>query len=711
MKVLLIFPPLWIPYRPYLSVPSLCAYLKSKGIDVVQKDFNAEAYDLLLSEGYLKSLKGRLEEKFKDIDSKDRLTPGIEQEYYYDLYKAKSSVTHIAERIENAKGVFRNKQAFYDINALSSARDTLKQAQIIISTACFPTGQDLIWPMNTRFQRSIADIDKITQNRAENPYLELYEHHLLPFVIEQDPDVIGISIAADGQLIPALTLSRLIKSSHKKAHVVFGGCVTTLMSDVLMKYKELFGTYFDSAALQEGESPLLKLVENISQGKTLEDVPNLIYSDNGEIRANEVLPSEDINSLPTPCFDGLPFDLYLNPELVLPILSSRGCYWGKCAFCSHMESYQCHYQSRDANRVADDMQELSRKHGVTHFAFSDESMSPSSAGKLSDELIKRGVKFKFSTNVRFERQFTPELCHKMFKAGFRILHFGLESGCNRVLDHMEKGITKEMAIEVCRNAYDAGLWDHLYVFFGFPTETRAEAQETIDFLISNRNIIHSFKINSFGLDKNAPIMKHPERYGVSSIDTGPDTDFNLTYNYTVSSGLTSSEALELSIASRDSIAREYKSKKFFRLECEDVLLHLSHFERSDPSLGAAIKEKATKAQPNKQPTRKSVPRIKRNVVLDKLRFDIMNIANNIVNYKNVPAYPRATFPIFDPVSGKLWSVSPQTMKILALCDGKRSIQQIAHELSDKHDAARPKIEEDCIAFLMPLSREGYVLFL
>jgi anaerobic magnesium-protoporphyrin IX monomethyl ester cyclase len=275
---------------------------------------------------------------------------------------------------------------------------------------------------------------------------------------------------------------------------------------------------------------------------------------------------------------------------------------------------------------------------------------------------------------------------------------------------MEKGITKETAAEVCRNAYDAGIWDHLYCFIGFPTESRAEAQETIDFLLSNKNIIRSFNLDNFILAKGAAVMKHPERYGISSIDTGPENDFNFAYNYTVSSGLTSSEALELSIVSRERIAREYKSKKFFKLECEDVLLYISHFERSDPCLSSVTRAKITKIQPNKQLTRKSVPRIKRNVVLDKLRFDIMDIANNIVNYKNMTAYPRATFPIFDPVSGKLWSVSSLVVKVLALCDGRKSVQQIAQELSNKHDAARPKIEEDCIAFLEPLSREGYVLF-
>ena len=710
MKVLLIFPPLWIPYRPYLSTPSLSAYLKSNGITVVQKDFNIEAYNLLLSERYLKDLAERLQNQFNTLDSKSALMPGIEQRYYSDLFKSKSSISYIAEQIEKAKGVFKNKHKFYDIDALSNARNILEQAQAIISTGCFPSGQDLIWPINMRLQRSIEDIHKLTQNRAQNPFLELYEHHLLPFIHEQDPDIIGISVAGDSQLVPALTLSRLIKSRQKKAHVVVGGYVITLLSDILLKYEELFNLYFDSAVLYEGERPLLKLVENISDGQTLEDVPNLIYLDHGKIRANEVLPSEKLNSLPTPCFDGLPLDSYLSPEPVLPILSSRGCYWGKCAFCSHCESYGWQYQNRDASKVVDDMQKLSQEHGVTHFAFSDEGISPSSMHKISDELIKRRMEVRCSTNARFERQFTPELCEKMFKAGFRIFYWGLESGCNRVLNHMEKGITKETAVEVCQNTYDAGIWNHVYVFFGFPTETREEAQETIDFLLSNKKIIHSFNIGNFTLSKGSATMKYPERYGIRSIDTGPNTDFNLTYNHTVSSGLTFDEALELSHVYQEEIVREYRRKGIFKLYYEDILLYLSHFERSDPYLRSVAKVKTTKTQPNKELTKNSVPRIKPNVALDKLRFNIVDIAENIADYINATAFPGLTSVIFDPVSGKVHSVNQAIEEILALCDGKKSVQQIAHELSQKYDAPRLTIEEDCIAFLKSLSKEGYVLY-
>jgi hypothetical protein len=173
--------------------------------------------------------------------------------------------------------------------------------------------------------------------------------------------------------------------------------------------------------------------------------------------------------------------------------------------------------------------------------------------------------------------------------------------------------------------------------------------------------------------------------------------------------MASNEALNLVIEHRDGIARQYDSQKFFQLECENVILYLSHFEKSDPYLMATTKAKATKTQANKQLTRLSAPRLKRSVVLDRVQFDIMDIVNNIVNYQAVTVFHRATYPIFDPGSGKLWVVEPRVVEFFAFCDGRKTIEKISKDLSKKYNAPQFKLEKDCIAFLQPLLREGYVI--
>jgi radical SAM superfamily enzyme YgiQ (UPF0313 family) len=689
-----------------LSLPSLSAYLTGHGIDVVQKDFNIEAYNLLLSEHNLKLVAGRLKKKFEGLDSKSQLKPGMEQRYYCGLFKAMSNADYLAEKVEDAKNALRDGK-FYDLDVLNSAKNVLNQAQDVIALDCFPSGGDLIWPNNTLFKRTFEDINLLTQNRAENPFVDLYKQHLLPFISREDPDVIGISITGERQLIPALTLSRMIKQHHSKIHVVVGGYVISALADTLPRHEEFFTSFFDSAVLYEGERPLLKLVQCISGGQSLNSVPNLIYRNEGKICANEVLEPEDIDLLPTPCFDGLPLNSYLSPEPVLPILSSRGCYWGKCAFCSHNESYQLKYRQRDAGLVVDDMQELSGKYGVAHFAFSDEAISPGSMSKLADEIIRRHMQVRCSTNVRLERSFTTELCNKMFKAGFRLLFLGLESGCNRVLAHMEKGITRETASDVCKNTSQAGIWNHLYVFFGFPTETQAEAQQTVDFLLANMEFIHSFGITNFILNKGTAALRHPEKYGISGVVRGPGTEFTLDYAYDVSSGLTYIEAKELSDLQRERIGRKYEHKGPLNLYYEDLLLYLSHFENSDPRLTSLKGEKPAEAHSVCQITRESVPGIAPHVILRKIQFNIIDIiTQNII--KNRTASPEQKYVIFNPVSGKLIPLESLDVEILARCDGTESIKQTASKLCEKYPAASNSMEDDCLESLRYLSVEGYV---
>jgi hypothetical protein len=654
-------------------------------------------------------LNERIENQFNILNSKSNLLPDVEQLYYSNLCKAKTSISYIANRIEWAKGVFKNKQEFYNVDSLSEARYIINQALSIISTAYFPTDLGLCWFNNPKFGGSMLELKEITQNKDENPYLELFEYNILPFISKEAPDIIGISIAGDSQLIPALSLSRLIKQQFDNVHVVVGGYVVTLLADTIMKYEELFTTFFDSAILYEGELPLLKLTEAIAEGDILDGVPNLIHYCKCRILTNDILPPDSINSLPTPCFDDFKLESYLSPDPVLPILSSKGCYWGKCAFCSHNESYRWRYRNRDASKIADDLQHLSNRYGVHHFVFTDEAISPASISRLSDELINRDEDYRLSTNIRFERHFTPELCRKMHEAGFRLLYLGLESGCNRILDVMKKGITKEIAAEVCQNIHSADIWNHLYVFFGFPTESREEAQETIDFLLTNKNIINSFSVGYFILNKGAAVAKYPEQYGIDRIDIDPVKDFNLAYNYSVLSGMTNREAVDFSNNCWDKIADEYESMKILnKIDQEDLILYLSHFEQTNLTSKLLGEKKVEEVKETKQITRDMILITSPFVVLEKLRFDLININRNIACNKHVHEYPHATSVIYDPISGKLYPINLLIEEILNLCDGGKSIQQISYILSTKYDASVRKIEVDIILLLQFLLREGFV---
>ena len=72
-KVLLLFPPEWVPTAPYLALPSITAVLRQNGIAVVQKDINVEMYDHIFTRGFLMFIKGRIEDRLKRLREKARM--------------------------------------------------------------------------------------------------------------------------------------------------------------------------------------------------------------------------------------------------------------------------------------------------------------------------------------------------------------------------------------------------------------------------------------------------------------------------------------------------------------------------------------------------------------------------------------------------------------------------------------------------------------
>jgi hypothetical protein len=146
-------------------------------------------------------------------------------------------------------------------------------------------------------------------------------------------------------------------------------------------------------------------------------------------------------------------------------------------------------------------------------------------------------KYFFTALYKFEKFFTREDFKAMYEIGFRSLYIGLETASERVQKHMLKNNTQKVMVDNLQFAHDAGIWNHTFNFFGFPTETEAEAETTIQFLLDHAGIVHSEGTGTFVFEHNAPIHKSPERFGVKAASARPDTVLNLFYEYQPEVGL------------------------------------------------------------------------------------------------------------------------------------------------------------------------------
>ena len=545
MKVMLVFPPDWYPSEPYLSLPSLTSVLRAAGHQVIQKDINLEMYDWYFSEDFLKRVLRRVPQQLDRLRklSKKRELADWEQDVQLALCDlTRDYVAELIKKAETAKHIVRS-QEFYDADKLEWAINVFREVTGAISLVYAPA-RICMPPMETDLSYKVfvsSELLDAVQDAQVNVYRDVFEHLLKPAIEAERPEVIGISIVLQQQLFSTMTFCALIKQYFPNIHVTIGGNTVTRLRDVLPDKPELFAL-FDSAVVYEGETAFLQLVEAVGAGRQLTNVPNVIYRDAGGIHTSPLSFAEDMASLPPPDFDGLPLEKYFLPERILPYLATRGCYWGRCEFCDHGEGYTAGYRTKKIDEIMEEIRGLRDKYQTRHFHFTDESYPPALFRKLTRKLIETKMDIAWTTHMRFEKSLLDDAVWKdAIDSGCRYLHFGYESGNERVLKLMDKATTTEVIHRSLELSAGVGIWNHVMGFFGFPGERREDALDSIRFLEENKDLVHSIGFGTFDLSKHTPVAKNPEKFGVTAYKN-PEWDLALDYYFTVKDGLSVEDA-------------------------------------------------------------------------------------------------------------------------------------------------------------------------
>lgn len=544
MKVMLIFPPDWFPSEPYLSLPSLTAVLRQAGHTVIQKDINCEMWDWYFGEDFLKKVLRRVPQQLDRLRklSKKRELDANEM----DLQLALCDVTHqrmakLIHNAEEAKHIVRSER-FYDIDKLEWSIQVFREVMSVISMVYAPA-RICMPPMETSLSYKVfvsSEILDAVNDTQVNIYRDVFDHLLKPAIEAEQPEVIGLSIVLQQQMFSTMTFCSLIKQHFPHIHITIGGNTVTRLRDVLPQ-SPLF-QHFDSAVVYEGETAFIQLVSAVGAKRSLAEVPNTIYKDETGIHTSPTSYAEDLATLPPPDFDGLPLEKYFVPTKILPYLATRGCYWGRCEFCDHGEGYTAGYRSKKIQDILVDIQFLRDKYGTRHFHFTDESYPPALFRKLARGLIESQMGIVWTTHMRFEKSLLDEQVWQDAKeSGCKYLHFGYESGVERVLQLMDKATTTEIMTKHLQLTAHAGIWNHCMGFFGFPGETKEEAWQSVEFLEQNKDHVHSLGFGTFDLGRHNPVAKHPDRWGVTAYKN-PEWDLALDYYYTVKNGMSIEEA-------------------------------------------------------------------------------------------------------------------------------------------------------------------------
>ncbi len=381
--------------------------------------------------------------------------------------------------------------------------------------------------------------------RSANSFDELYESlvgtathidtitlQLLHAEVEAvRPKLVCFSVPFPGNLYSAFRCAQYIKTHCPEVKVAMGGgfANTELRS---LQDARVF-EFFDFITLDDGELPIELLAHHACSNGAL-DPPELKRTyvlEDGAVVYKNTSPRPDYkqSAVGTPDYSDLKLDRYISViEIANPMHSlwsdgrwnkltmAHGCYWGKCTFCDISLDYIKLYEPVAAQLLADRMEALMEQTGETGFHFVDEAAPPALMKALALEILKRGLTLSWWANIRFEKNFTRDLCHLLKASGCIAISGGLEVASDRLLKLIDKGVTVAQVARVTRNFTEANIMVHSYLMYGYPTQS---VQETVDSLEMVRQLFEEGVLQSgfwhqFALTAHSPVGLHPGDYGI-----------------------------------------------------------------------------------------------------------------------------------------------------------------------------------------------------
>jgi radical SAM superfamily enzyme YgiQ (UPF0313 family) len=666
LKTVLVFPPSSDPAHPPLGIASLAGHLRPKGHDVDLVDLNVASLHHLLSKESIAACTLRLEERVRRLE-KDPLLAARDHEEYSLALQHLLAAEFVHEHVEDALRRLRDRDTYADCTAYRREARIVRRAMELVSAAHYPVRW---YPRGFSMEHlptASREVLRALRDERQNLFLP-FLRKAVEDIAARRPAVVGLSINYYCQLVPALTLATLVKERLPAALVAAGGglvCFFDRKWEVLGRFSALVDAWIP----YEGERPLQGLLEALAISGGVAHVPGvpgvLRFVDGAPVFGSPSCPP-DPDELPPPDFRGLPLGSYLSPEPILPLLASRGCYWGRCGFCAHGRLYRQSFRRREGSRVVAEMEEQHRRHGARTFYFSDEAIPPRTAREIAAQIERRGLPFSWFGEMRMEPCLEPRLLRTLGSGGCRMLMFGLESASRRVLDCMGKGIAPAGASSVLRACHESGVKAFVMFMVGFPTETESEAWSTVEFVEEHASLIEGVAFTNFILVQGAPAHREPERYGLTHVSEYPGEDLKIYSRYSVSEGLSAAQAVRVL-----EVARERPRMRGLvdpDLQSRSHLVFLPRRREEATVLGPTAPEAPLAF----------CPRRVEGLVARTCSFDLEEIEARRREDGGIGAavgWRRASY-VYDPSADRLVEVGRDGIALLRCCNGRRTLQEI-----------------------------------
>ncbi len=316
-------------------------------------------------------------------------------------------------------------------------------------------------------------------------YLErLRQIELSKRIIEQDPDIVGITTDSCN-FHESLRIAKLVKKSVSHAITVMGGPHATVRAKEVIQYPEV-----DVVVFGEGEYTMLDIVRRVENGTSLKGCEGCFYKENSKIIFNPPRQRiENLDALPFPARHLLDYKKYPRTythggikKPVDTVSTSRGCPFN-CSFCSNRVIWGKKYTTRSPKNVVDEIEYLVAEYGTKGIYFREDNFTLNNERVLEicEGLRKRKIEIEWECSSRVDLV-NKNLLKEMYKAGCRAIWYGIESGFQKTLKKLNKGITVEQSREAVKITKEVGIKVGGSFMIGIPGETMEDIEKTLQLI-------------------------------------------------------------------------------------------------------------------------------------------------------------------------------------------------------------------------------------
>jgi radical SAM superfamily enzyme YgiQ (UPF0313 family) len=343
--------------------------------------------------------------------------------------------------------------------------------------------------LRTKFELDICVVDQ----RAENCSVD----ELAAKAIAFEADVVGFSaLTTSAYMLGDLT--RKVRQGLPSALVVLGGPHPSAFG-----VEAMVDTVADAAVVGEGELTFEQLIRAHIDGGDVGTIPGLIWrAPDGQIVTNpgQMPLIHDLDALPFPAYDLIDIRAYWSLQSLAPIgrrtyislVGSRGCPY-RCMWCHDV--FGKRYRAHSPERIVEEIDYYLRTWGMNEVEFLDDvfNLSRKRVIEFCERAQRRGLKFKigFPNAVRTDI-LTQEVVDALTDTGLYYSAFALETASARLQEFTGKRLRVPDFLKGVEMCVEKGVFSNGLAMLGFPTETEAELQQTIDAMVDSKLHIASF---------------------------------------------------------------------------------------------------------------------------------------------------------------------------------------------------------------------------